>query len=178
MRGRLTALSGALLLCWDAPTFRLLKLSVPVDCEQPVVTFVLATMVWRGVVLCLSSLVIVQLDQPGVSALWVGLRKLGWSCPVFAVVLAAPNLGFPFALSLTTAANTLVVLAAIPLCTALLSRLLGIRIPLHTWAACAIGLVSTSLVFAGASASSGGDTQIYGCIIALVRWRASSFLSR
>ena len=160
-RGRVISIVGVLLLCWDTPTYRLLRVRLP--SEHP--RFGFAVCVWRGfsaaVACCFFAL---ALDGWSVAKLRVSVAALG--APKLlggAALMAISSLTFTVAVALTSAANVLVIIALGPLITALLSRaFLRTQLATHTWAACVAGFLAVALVFAGSM--QGGQTL--GCVLA------------
>jgi drug/metabolite transporter (DMT)-like permease len=117
---------------------------------------------WRGL-LTATSLTVVA------AALWRGrvrdaFRAIGWVGLVVAVFQAGGNLSFVTAVTQTSVANVLVIVATAPLFAAVLGWLvLGEAVPLRTWIAIACVVGAVALVVAG-SLSSG---HALGDIIAL-----------
>ena len=160
-RGRLITLAGALLLCIDTPTFRLLRLNgLPRD--SPLFGFGVA--VWRGAVGVAVYALNAAWHAGSLAALRGQLQQLG--VPVLgatAVLLAASQFAFTVGVALTSAANVLVLIALGPLVTALMCRaFLGALLPLHSWIACVAGFLSVALVFAGSMDAS----SLAGCFVA------------
>ena len=161
-RGRLITLAGALLLCVDTPTFRLLRLhGLPRD--SPL--FGLGVAVWRGAVgVAVYALNAAWHAGWSPAALRAQLQQLG--LPVLAAtagLLAASQFAFTVGVALTSAANVLVLIALGPLVTALMCRaFLGALLPLHSWVACVCGFLSVALVFAGSMDAS----SLAGCFVA------------
>ena len=84
---------------------------------------------------------------------------------VAALLMTATNLSFLGAITHTTVANTLVMLATLPLFGAILGRLLlGERVRRRTWVAIAAALAGVAVMFAG---SLGGGTWV-GDLLALL----------
>ena len=168
-------LAGVLLLCLDAPTYRLVQLRTPAGTAA----FGYAFAVYRGFAAfwfaCATSL---GAEGGSAHAARHQVALLGtWRLLLGGVLLGASSVAFTLALSLTSVANLLVINAACPLVAALLGRLLlGAELPRHTWGACVVGFVSVAVVFAGSlSASAGGLGGLLvaaGCPLAF-----SSFLT-
>ncbi len=75
-------------------------------------------------------------------------RGGGWVLPVSALLMAVSNLSFVGAITHTTVANTLVILATLPLFSAVLGWLLiGERVERRTWVAIAVALAGVAVVF-------------------------------
>jgi len=133
LRGRLIALAGVLLLCFDTPTFRLLKLNAP---PGDSLSFGLAAAVWRGMCFALASLLALRREARSFAQVRDAYTALGWrSTAAGALLLAGSGLCFPVACALTTATNVLVIIAMTPFAVALLTRATGTRIAAHAWAA-------------------------------------------
>lgn len=163
LRGRLIALAGVLLLCFDTPTFRLLKLNAPAGDS---LSFGLAAAVWRGMCFTLASLLALRREARTLAQVREAYTALGWRSTVAgALLLAGSGLCFPVACALTTATNVLVIIAMTPFAVALLSRATGTRIAAHAWAAAVFSVASVGLVFA--SGMSAGPAQLKGCLLAL-----------
>ncbi len=81
-----------------------------------------------------------------VGGLWC---KLGWAGLASAVLMAGANMGFIGAITHTTVANTLVILAAMPLISAVLGRLLiGEAVARRTWGAIIVAMGGIVVIFA------------------------------
>jgi drug/metabolite transporter (DMT)-like permease len=160
-RGRLTTLMGVLLLCTDTPTYRCLRLRLPVAHPH----FGIAVCVWRGSTAAVSCAVSVAwLDDWSVVKLRAHLAALGTRNLLLAsVLMAAASLAFTVGVAWTSAANVLVIIALGPLITAVMCRaILGIKLPMHSWVACVAGFASVALVFAGSMQAG----QAAGCFMA------------
>jgi drug/metabolite transporter (DMT)-like permease len=98
-----------------------------------------------------------------------GLRAVasaGWAGVISGLCWATMYSAFMLALTLTTTANTLVVLSVGPLIAALLARLvLGTRIGLRTWVAIIAAMIGIGWMFAQ-DASGLGGTHLVGMLIA------------
>ncbi|MDR3221763.1 MAG: DMT family transporter [Candidatus Accumulibacter sp.] len=93
------------------------------------------------------------------------LASAGWPVWVSSLCWATMFTAFMIALTLTTVANVLIVLAAGPLITALFARVfLHHRLPARTWAAIALGGVGIAWMF-GQEAASGAS--LAGSLVAL-----------
>lgn len=117
---------------------------------------------WRSFFTLLTLLVVLPLWQG--RGIWLSMWRAGpvlWSSGLcWAVMFTA----FMVALTLTTVANVLVTLAAGPLLTALVSRVVtGQSLPRRTWAAIAVAGVGIAGMFAS-QLSSGG---VAGTLVAL-----------
>lgn len=103
---------------------------------------------WRGL-LSGSAIFLFCLLQMRTSFL-KGMLAIGWIGLAAAVVQAAATSFFVNALRQTTAANTLVILATVPLFSALFSRIfLKEKVNRQTWIAVTIGLVGIAILFSG-----------------------------
>ena len=174
LRGRLITLTGVLILCFDTPTFRLLKLSSPAGDQ---LAFGLAAACWRGGCFAVASLFSLRRETRTMQGLRAAAVALGWrSTLAGTLLLSGSGLAFPVACALTTATNVLVILAIMPFAVALMTRALGVRQPLHAWVAAICGVASVALVFvAGLNA---GPAQARGCVLALVSMACfSAFLT-
>lgn len=91
------------------------------------------------------------------------------------------NCTFTTALARTTAANVLVILAAGPLVTATICRVvLGKRLPTHTLVACSFAFFAVALCFGGSMSAADG---LAGCVLAILSvaslssyWTLSEYL--
>jgi drug/metabolite transporter (DMT)-like permease len=94
------------------------------------------------------------------------VRIAGWPGLVSGVMWAVMFTAFLFALSLTTTANTLVVMSVSPLLTAVFARLtLSDPVPLRTWIAAAAGAAGIAWMF-GVSVED--PRHVIGMLVALV----------
>ncbi len=75
------------------------------------------------------------------------IRLIGWAFWPATLCMAIGNLGFVYALSHTTVADTLAILATAPVFAAILAALLGDRPPLRTWLAAAAIAVGIWIIF-------------------------------
>jgi drug/metabolite transporter (DMT)-like permease len=121
---------------------------------------------WRSLFTALSLLVILPL--------WQGkqvFRQMHWTSRTFwlcGVCWAVMFTAFMTALTLTSVGNVLVTLAAGPLMTALMSRLInGYRLPLRTWLAIAAACGGIAYMFA-AQMDMAQPGAIAGCLVALL----------
>ena len=106
-------------------------------------------------------------------------RAIGWPGLVMAVALGSAFIGFIFALTLTTVANTVFILGVSPLAAALLSRMvLGERITATTLAAMIGALIGVALMVGdslGSGNLSGNVAALIACLgyaVAIVALRA------
>lgn len=185
--GRCVVLLGAILFCFDTPTFRLIRLGAAH--RRGGVTFTLALILWRGVSYVAAALLL---------AFWES-----WTRPshqprppldtrrtcLCMLLLATTGCAFPFAVSLTTAANVLVLISLAPLIAVLLSSACNrvLRTGLsqvvvtqrRTVIASVVSVISVVLVFSGSvsfSAGRGLAENLIGCALALCACVAQSSL--
>jgi drug/metabolite transporter (DMT)-like permease len=96
----------------------------------------------------------------------ISLRKAGAAGLISGAMWATMFTCFMLALTLTSTANTLIVLAVAPLITALLAlAVLNVPIPVRTWAAITIATVGIVVIFAE-SFSLGSAASLIGMLIA------------
>ena len=160
-RGRLITLAGVLLLCWDTPTYRKLRLRMPASHPR----FGFAVSVWRGLSTAVAcTFGVAWLDGWSVAASREHVRVLGpWKLLLATVLMAFSSLFFTVAVALTSAANVLVIVALGPLITALMCRAaLGAKLPTHSWVACVCGFLSVAVVFLGSMEAG----SAVGCLVA------------
>ena len=124
---------GALALSPDAMLFRLL--------DGPLWT----SAFWR--LLLMGLAVGAFLFAMRGARLWGDMRGLGWALPVAAACIAISNLCFVFALSQTTIADTLAILATAPIFAAIFATLLGERPPARTWFAAIAIAAGIAIIF-------------------------------
>jgi drug/metabolite transporter (DMT)-like permease len=99
---------------------------------------------------------------------WRPVVAAGWPGLVSGAMWAVMFIAFMMALTLTTVANTLLVLSLGPLITALLARaVLGVPIPPRTWAAIAVATAGIAWMAAQAAPASTGGRPLAGMLIAL-----------
>jgi drug/metabolite transporter (DMT)-like permease len=119
---------------------------------------------WRSLFAALTVatfLLFVQRDFVG------SLRRAGAPGVLSGILWAVMFVNFMLALTLTTTANTLIVLAIAPLLTALLARaVLKTPIPARTWAAIVVAMLGIVWMFAG-SYRLESATSAFGMLIAL-----------
>lgn len=75
------------------------------------------------------------------------LRALGWALPVVTACICLSNLGFLYALTHTTAADTLAMLATAPIFAALFAIVIGERPPTRTWIAAGAVAIGIAVIF-------------------------------
>jgi drug/metabolite transporter (DMT)-like permease len=125
-------------------------------------------LVWRGVLQALGILAILALLYRG--RLAAPFRSVGRWGLLLALVFAGGTLFFILALSLTTVADVLVIIAAAPLSAAVFSRVfLGEGVPARTWIAIGLTLVGIAiLVFEDLGAGSLlGDLAALVCALCI-----------
>ncbi len=107
---------------------------------------------WRSVFAALAVAAYLTYARDGTVR---AVRAAGWPGVVSGAMWAIMFSAFMLALTLTTVANTLVVMSVGPLITALLARAaLRTPVPGRTWAAIAVAAVGIGWMFAGAAAAS------------------------
>jgi len=160
-RGRLITLAGALLLCVDTPVLRVIRLN---GLQPGSAMFGFGVAMWRGGVGVGVYALNAAWHAGSLPALREQTLALGAPClAAVAALLAVSQFAFTVGVTLTSAANVLVLIALGPLVAALLGRVfLSALLPLHSWIACAAGFLSVALVFAG-SMDAGG---LAGCFVA------------
>jgi drug/metabolite transporter (DMT)-like permease len=119
---------------------------------------------WRSLFAALTVaafLLFVRRDLVG------ALRRAGAAGVLSGILWAVMFVNFMLALTLTTTANTLIVLAIAPLLTALLARaVLKTPIPVRTWGAIVVAMLGIVWMFAG-SYRLESATSAFGMLIAL-----------
>ena len=156
-KGLMLVVGGVLLLTPDALLIRL----IAIDHWN--------LLVWRGFLQALSlSLILLVLYGRGTPAVF---RASGRRAVSAGVVLATSTICFIVALSYTTVANVLVILAAAPFFAALTSRIfLGEAVRRYTWAAIALALGGIALLAFGSLGEQSGGTRpnaLWGDLLAL-----------
>ncbi|QTD47358.1 DMT family transporter [Ottowia testudinis] len=121
---------------------------------------------WRSFFTVLSLAVILPLWQgPGVFARFPWRRRAFW---LAGVCWATMFTAFMVALTMTGVARVLITMAAGPLLTALLSRVVtGHRLPARTWAAIVAGGIGMAWMFAGQLGGAVTGREWLGSIVAL-----------
>lgn len=114
-----------------------------------------------------SLLILLFVQKRGrVDRLFAGLGAAGL---VSAALMAVSNISFVIAITHTTVANTLLLVATLPLFSALLGRLLiGEAVRPATWAAILLAGAGVVVIFAGSVAVGGGTDGLFGDLMALV----------
>ncbi|MGB7481297.1 MAG: DMT family transporter [Burkholderiaceae bacterium] len=119
---------------------------------------------WRSVFAALFVALALAWQQRG--GLWMTLQRLGWPGLVSGLMWCVMFCCFMIALTMTTVANTLIVMSVSPLLTALLARpLLRQRIARRTWLAILFAGAGMVWMFAG-SLSQVGPRELAGMAIA------------
>lgn len=91
--------------------------------------------------------------------------RMGWAGIVAGIFFGVSTISFVMSVRMTTAANTLVIVASTPLFAAIFTGVfLSEKVPLHTWIAVITGFMGILVIFGG-SLSSGG---ILGDFLALL----------
>lgn len=117
---------------------------------------------WRGL-LTSCTLTAALLFAHGRKALQAGL-SVGPAGIVSGIFFGASTISFVMSVRLTTAANTLVLIAAMPLFAALFTRIfLSEKVPRRTWLAVVAGFVGIAVLFSGSIAAG----HILGDVLAL-----------
>jgi drug/metabolite transporter (DMT)-like permease len=102
-------------------------------------------------------------------ALPAAIAGLGWSGLASALVVAFSNIAFVAAMSRTTVANTLLIFAAMPLFSAVLSRLfIGESVRRTTWLAIVIAIAGIVLIVGGGRYGGLGQGSLQGDMLALL----------
>jgi drug/metabolite transporter (DMT)-like permease len=106
---------------------------------------------WRGL-LTASTLAVSLLTAHGKGVLNEGLR-IGTPGVLVGLLFGASTISFVMSVRITTAANTIVIIAAMPLFAAVMTRVfLGERVPRRTWLAVMAGFAGIAVVFMGSLA--------------------------
>jgi drug/metabolite transporter (DMT)-like permease len=127
---------------------------------------------WRGL-LTACTLSVAMARAYGVRAFGEGF-KLGLAGMVTGLFFAMSTISFVLSVRMTSAANTLVILAAMPLFAAILTRIfLGERVPARTWWAVAVGFTGIAVLFSGSITSGSPVGDLLALFTALMM--ASNF---
>ncbi|MDJ0948692.1 MAG: DMT family transporter [Alphaproteobacteria bacterium] len=136
LRGIALAAGGMVLISPDGLLFRL------TDASDMQILF------WRGLISFAAVATYVQLSRPGGMAAAVG--RAGWAGILSAALMSGSILFFTMSITRTTVANTLVILAAIPLFAAILGWVfLRERVDRATWLAIFATFLGILLVISG-----------------------------
>jgi drug/metabolite transporter (DMT)-like permease len=155
-KGLLLTSLGVLVLTPDSLLVRL------IDAEP------FTLLVWRGALQALGILAILAVQYRG--CLTVPFRAIGRSGLLLAAVFSGCTFGFITALSLTSVADVLIIVAAAPLAAAVFSLIfLGEGVPARTWVAIAFTLVGIALLVSEdlGSGSLLGDVIAFGCALCI-----------
>lgn len=118
----------------------------------------------RGPLMAVGFLAIFWVGWARGGGLLKGLVAVGSWGLATATLFALDNVLFIVALRTTSVANTLVLVSTVPICAALLSRLLlGERVGARTWAVIAIVVAGVAVIFSGSL----GHGQLLGDLAAL-----------
>ncbi len=155
-KGLLLTSLGVLVLTPDSLLVRL------IDAEP------FTLLVWRGALQALGILAILAVQYRG--RLNLPFRAIGRAGLLLAAVFSGCTFGFIIALSLTSVADVLVIVAAAPLAAAVFSlTFLGERVPARTWVAIAFTLAGIALLVSEdlGSGSLVGDIVAFGCALCI-----------
>jgi drug/metabolite transporter (DMT)-like permease len=95
------------------------------------------------------------------------IRAIGWALAPAAICMAISNLGFVYALTHSTVAETLTILATAPVFAAIFAAFLGERPPLRTWIA-ALAIAAGIAIILDAGFSGGTSAGNVGALIAAI----------
>ncbi len=128
---------------------------------------------WRGLITAITMTVSLLVAHGRGAVVEVG--RIGWPGVVVGVFFGSSTLSFVMSVRMTTAANTLVIIAAMPLFAALFSRIfLREIVPLVTWIAVTAGFAGIALVFKG---SIGGGSLLGDALaLATASFMAGNFV--
>ena len=127
---------------------------------------------WRGL-LTACTLSVAMIGAYGLRGFGKGL-KLGLAGMVTGLFFAMSTISFVLSVRMTSAANTLVILAAMPLFAAILTRIfLAERVPVRTWWAVAVGFTGIAVLFSGSITSGSPVGDLLALFTALMM--ASNF---
>jgi len=117
---------------------------------------------WRTLLTAITlSLVLLLVRGRGVVAHVRGMGRVGFGA---SLMVGLSNISFVTAMTMTTVANTLVVLATLPLFSAVLGLLLiGERVRPRTWMAIVLAMIGVVILLAG-SAGLGGGSLAGDCV--------------
>ena len=149
-RGLTLAVVGIVVLSPDSLLIRLIE------------TDVWTLLFWRGLLSALALGAFIALRYgAGTASAFAAIGRLG---VVGAVLMAGGTALFVISIRLTSVANTLVILSAAPLFSAILSRVfLGEAVPRRTWAAVVAVFAGIAIIFAGGL----GDGALLGDLAAV-----------
>ena len=127
---------------------------------------------WRGL-LTACTLSVAMVSAYGLSAFVEGF-KLGLPGMLAGLFFAMSTISFVLSVRMTSAANTLVILAAMPLFAAILTRVfLGEKVPRRTWWAVVVGFSGIAVLFSGSITSGSPVGDLLAIFTALMM--ASNF---
>lgn len=133
-KGLLLSVSGVIVLSPDAVLIRL------IDAGSLTIVF------WRNLLMALALCTVIALRNRG--RVVESFRGIGLAGLAVAVLYSISSVSFVSSITLTDAANTLIIIGVSPLCAALLSRLfLGESIRLRTWLAIAGAFAGVAVLF-------------------------------
>ncbi|MFQ5993892.1 MAG: DMT family transporter [Acidiferrobacterales bacterium] len=136
LRGVTLATAGALIISPDALILRL------ITTDHWTVLF------WRGLLTALTLAVLFVVTYPRTFVQYV--RVIGGLGMLAAFLLAVTSILFVTSITLTTAANTLVIISVAPLLAAILSFVfLREHVPFRTWIAILAALAGIAMIFSG-----------------------------
>lgn len=95
------------------------------------------------------------------------IQAIGWALAPAAICMAISNLGFVYALTHSTVAETLTILATAPVFAAIFAAFLGERPPLRTWIA-ALAIAAGIAIILDAGFSGGTSAGNVGALIAAI----------
>ncbi len=150
--GLLTGL-GAVVLSPDALLFRLL--------ESDIWTAAFWRLLLMGITIMGGLVIIRRWKLAG------DIRAIGWALAPAAICMTISNLGFVYALTHSTVAETLTILATAPVFAAIFAASLGERPPLRTWAA-ALAIAAGIAIIFDAGFSDGTSAGNVSALIAAV----------
>ncbi|MDF1535978.1 MAG: DMT family transporter [bacterium] len=128
---------------------------------------------WRGL-LTASTLTVAMICARGGRAFGEAM-KLGAAGIVTGLFFGMSTISFVLSVRMTSAANTLVIIAAMPLFSAILTRVFtGEKVPGRTWAAVAAGFAGIAVVFSGSVTKGNPAGDLLALLTALLM--ASNFV--
>jgi drug/metabolite transporter (DMT)-like permease len=130
----------------------------------------LTILLWRGPLMAAGFVGIFWLGWARGGGLWRGLRAVGSAGLLAAALFACDNVLFIVALTRTSVANTLLILSAAPVFSALLGRaVLGDPVGGRTWAMIAAVLAGVAVIFSGSLGGGAllGDLAALGAALSI-----------
>ncbi|KAA5607445.1 DMT family transporter [Roseospira marina] len=153
LKGLLLSAAGMLVISPDGMLVKLVAEAEP-----------LQVVFWRSLFLGLVLLAVVGFWQRRNTGRH--LKAIGWGGLLASVLMGVTNIAFVVAMTLTTVSNALVVIATIPMVSALFGlALIGERVRLRTWIAMTLSFTGVVIIMSG-SVGLGGGTVI-GDLVAL-----------